>query len=275
MPPERLQKLLARRGVASRRESEKWIEEGRVSVNGRVVRELGTKVDAGVDTVEVDGAPLPEQRAPIVVLLNKPAGYVTTVRDPHAEKTVMELLSGLSRRVYPVGRLDRETRGVLVLTDDGELAHTLLHPSHGVEKVYEVTATGDFTDESFQKLSAGVELEDGHLTQPVKISGVRKTAGGVRFRMTLKEGHKRQVRQMVRAVGGRVVELVRISFGGLKVEGMPEGSWRILKKEEVRRLRAGQSPPEAKGRSGGRTPRRSRTGGPRPGQKRTDRVRRV
>ncbi|NTU60314.1 MAG: rRNA pseudouridine synthase, partial [Deltaproteobacteria bacterium] len=236
MAAERLQKLLAGRGLASRREAETWITGGRVSVNGEVVRELGTKVEAGVDRVEVDGVPIPGERAPIVVVLNKPAGYVTTVRDPHAEHTVMELLKGLGRRVYPVGRLDRETRGVLVLTDDGDLAHALLHPSRGVEKVYEVTATGEFTDDLLAKLSAGVELEDGHVTRPVKISSVRKTAGGLRFLLALKEGHKRQVRQMLRAVGGRVVELVRVSFGGLTVDGMEEGAWRLLKRDEVKKL---------------------------------------
>lgn len=257
METERLQKLLARRGLASRREAETWIEKGRVSVNGAVVCELGTKVDPRSDRVEVDGVPIPGEREPVVVLLHKPAGFVTTVRDPHAERTVMDLLTGLGRRVYPIGRLDKDTRGVLVLTDDGDLAHALLHPSKGVEKVYEVTATGEFTDETLERLAAGVELEDGHVTRPVRISEVRKTAGGVRFLLALKEGHKRQVREMLKAVGGRVAELVRVSFGGLTVDGMAEGAWRILKRDEVKRLKTGKpAPPPKEGprRSSARKP---------------------
>lgn len=250
MTPERLQKVLARRGLASRREAEEWILQGRVSVNGQRVQELGTRVDPDADRVEVDGVPIPAERAPVVILLNKPAGYVTTVRDPHAEHTVMELLGGLGRRVYPVGRLDKDTRGVLVLTDDGDLAHDLLHPSKGVEKVYEVTASGELAEGALEKLAAGVELEDGHVTRPVRVSRVRQTASGVRFRLALKEGRKRQVRQMVRAVGGHVAELERVSFGGLTAGDLPEGSWRVLKKEEVERLRRSTVEPPPKRRSG-------------------------
>jgi 23S rRNA pseudouridine2605 synthase len=130
-----------------------------------------------------------------------------------------------------------------------------------VEKVYEVTATGDFTDDTLEKLAAGVELEDGHVTRPVRISQVRKTAGGVRFLLALKEGHKRQVRQMLKAVGGRVAELVRVSFGGLTVEGMQEGAWRILKRDEVKRLKAGGGAPAAKDKSGRAGPQAARTRG--------------
>lgn len=245
MAAERLQKLLSRRGLASRREAEAWIEAGRVRVNGRVVTELGTRADPETDVVEIDGKRLPAEVAPVVVLLHKPAGYVTTVRDPHADRTVMELVAGLGRRVYPVGRLDRDTRGVLVLTDDGDLAHALLHPSRGVEKIYEVVARGELSDEDLARLDEGVELRDGHVTRPARVTRVVRRDGRTRFRLTLKEGHKRQVREMVKAVGSRAEDLVRVSFGGLTAEGLAEGAWRLLGPDEVARLRqvaAGKGP---------------------------------
>ena len=244
MAAERLQKLLAGRGLASRREAEAWILAGRVRVNGQVVAELGARADPAVDRVEVDGRPLPPERRPLTLVLHKPKGYVTTVKDPHAERTVMELLTGLDRRVYPVGRLDLDTRGVLLLTDDGDLAHSLLHPSRGVEKVYEVTACGELTREKLEGLSRGVELRDGHVTRPSRVSDLRPTSEGFRFRLTLKEGHKRQVREMVKAVGGRVLDLTRVSFGGITAAGLEEGQWRALTSGEVeglRRLASGEA----------------------------------
>lgn len=246
LAPERLQKVLASRGLCSRREAEEWIRRGRVRVNGEVIRELGVKADPESDRIEVDGRPLPEEGRRFVVVLNKPSGYVTTVRDPHAERTVMDLLVRVRGRVYPVGRLDRDSRGVLLLTNDGELAHELLHPSREVEKVYEVTAAGDLGEEALRQLSAGVELEDGP-TAPARVWGVRPTASGVRFRIALVEGRKRQVRRMVQAVGGHVVELVRVSVGSVTTEGLAEGAWRYLKPEEVEALRRGDPPPGAPG----------------------------
>ncbi len=255
MGSERLQKVLAARGLASRREAEGWIRAGRVRVNGAVVTELGVKVDPEVDAVEVDGAPLPEAREPVVVLLNKPPGYDTTVRDPHAERTVMELLEGVDRRVVPIGRLDRDTRGVLLFTDDGELTHQLLHPSQGVEKVYEAWVSGDLGEAAFAALASGVELYDGR-TAPARVWEVASGVGEVRLRIALKEGRKRQVRRMVQAVGGRVRDLVRLSFGGVTAEGLAEGQWRLLRPGEVRRLRGaaeGKGPraPEPRGRAPG------------------------
>lgn len=241
MAPERLQKILAGRGLCSRREAEGWIAAGRVRVNGAVIRELGAKADPEADRIEVDGKPLPEEERRFVVVLNKPAGYVTTVRDPHAEHTVMELLDRVRGRVYPVGRLDRDSRGVLLLTNDGELAHELLHPSREVEKVYEVTAAGDLGDEALARLASGVELEDGP-TAPARVWGARPTASGVRFRIGLVEGRKRQVRRMVQALGGHVVELVRVSVGPITADGLAEGAWRYLKPDEVEALRRGDAP---------------------------------
>ncbi|MHB8764774.1 MAG: pseudouridine synthase [Deferrisomatales bacterium] len=237
MAAERLQKLLSGRGLCSRREAEAWILAGRVAVNGEVVRELGTRADPEADRVEVDGEPLPGEQATIVVLLNKPAGYDTTVRDPHAERTVMELLTGVDRRVYPVGRLDRDTRGVLLFTDDGDLAHHLLHPSRGVEKIYEAQVAGRLDEAAFAALASGVELYDGR-TAPARVWEVGSGPGEVRLRLALREGRKRQVRRMVQAVGGRVNDLVRLSFGGITADGVEEGRWRLLRADEVRKLRS-------------------------------------
>jgi len=232
---ERLQKVLSRRGLASRRQAEAWIRAGRVRVNGEVVHQLGVKTDPEFDTIEVDGTPIPPEQPPIVVLLNKPAGFVTTVRDPHAERTVMDLLVGLRRRVYPVGRLDRDTRGVLLLTDDGDLAYHLLHPGSGVEKVYVVTAVGDLSRQALDRLVSGVDLEEGRTT-PARVWDVRRGPSGTRFHLAIREGRKRQVRRMVRAVGGRVVDLLRVSVGGVTARDLPEGSWRLLSAQEVKGL---------------------------------------
>lgn len=268
MPAERLQKLLSRRGVASRRQAEGWIEAGRVRVNGETVRELGIKVDPAIDRVEVDGSPLPPEVAPVTVVLHKPAGFVTTVRDPHAEHTVMELLAGLDRRVYPVGRLDKDTRGVLLLTDDGDLTQRLLHPRHAVEKVYRVLAVGPLDADALARLRAGVELEDGP-TAPARIWGVARRGAQTLFQVSLREGRKRQVRRMVQAVGARVVDLTRVSFAGITADGLAEGAWRPLTPGEVRALRA------AAGHETARRARRGADGGKRRTGDESDEARRL
>ena len=257
---ERLQKVIARRGLASRREAEAWIRAGRVRVNGRVVTEMGLRVDPDTDRVEVDGRPLPPEAPRVVVLLNKPAGYVTTVRDPHAPRTVMDLLGGVAERVYPVGRLDRDTRGVLLLTNDGDLAHELLHPSRGVDKVYRVRVRGRLGRDALGRLAQGVVLDDGP-TAPARVWDVRRTEGETAFRIAMHEGRKRQVRRMVEAVGARVLDLERVAFGPITAAGVPEGEWRYLAPDEVRALRKavrgpGGRPPGVRGRETA-SPRRS------------------
>jgi 23S rRNA pseudouridine2605 synthase len=195
--------------------------------------------------VEVDGKTLAARPAePVVILLHKPAGYDTTVRDPHAERTVMELVAEEDRRLYPVGRLDRETTGVLLLTDDGELAHRLTHPSRGVEKVYLVRARGELGPKELERLASGVDLDDGR-TAPARIEDVRIDGDRVRFLLAIHEGRKRQVRRMVKAVGGRVTVLTRVSFAGIVLGNLPEGGYRVLKPHEVRALRrsVGLAPP--------------------------------
>lgn len=233
MTLERLQKVLAHRGVASRRASEELISSGKVKVNGVVVTELGTKVDEENDRIEVEGTEIAAGgQEPIVIALNKPKGYVTTVSDPHAEHTVMELVEIPGRRVYPVGRLDKDTRGLLLFTDDGDLAHKLTHPSHGIEKTYRVNAWGEIGPEEMKQLASGVEIEEGK-TAPAKIENVRIEGKKIRFTITIREGKKRQIRKMVIAVGGRVSELTRTFFAGIPLGDIPEGAWRILTRREV------------------------------------------
>lgn len=253
MPAERLQKILARRGLASRREAEGWLLAGRVRVNGVVVTELGTRADPATDRIEVDEVALPAEAERVTVLLNKPAGYVTTVKDPHAEHTVMELLADVPQRVVPVGRLDRDTTGVLLFTSDGDLHQALSHPSQGVEKVYAVVVRGLLGPGELGQLVRGVELEDG-MTAPAHLGNLRREQGRTCFELTLREGRKRQVRRMVQAVGGRVESLRRISFGGLATGTLREGQWRVLNAKEVATLRhAAAAKPAAPVRRAGTT----------------------
>jgi 23S rRNA pseudouridine2605 synthase len=233
--PVRLNAYLARAGVASRRRADELIKEGRVLVNGER-GELNTFVERG-DRVEVDGLPVaPQQLA--YVLLHKPAGVVTTARDPQRRPTVVELVDH-SSRVVPVGRLDADTTGALLLTNDGPLAHRLAHPRYGVEKVYEVAVDGDPDDEALRRLAEGVELEDGR-TAPAR---VRRLAPG-RIELTLHEGRKHQVKRMLEAVGHPVGRLHRSGYAGLELGDLGPGEWRELSAPEVKRLRtAGRSGP--------------------------------
>jgi 23S rRNA pseudouridine2605 synthase len=224
----RLNAYLARAGVASRRKADELIKAGRVSVNGRP-GELNTFVESR-DVVEVDGERVAKQ-ALAYVLLNKPAGVVTTASDPQGRPTVVALV-GHKTRVVPVGRLDVDTTGALLLTNDGPLAHRLAHPSYGVEKVYEVETWKPIGDAALAALAAGVELEDG----PTSPARVRRTGPGS-FELVLHEGRNRQVRRMVEAVGGRVRRLHRSVYAGLPVDGLEPGEWRELTRDEQERLR--------------------------------------
>jgi 23S rRNA pseudouridine2605 synthase len=225
----RLNAYLARAGIASRRRADELIKAGRVRVNGDP-GELNTFVGAR-DLVEVDGRRVAPQRL-AHVLLNKPAGIVTTARDPHGRTTVVDLVAHESR-VVPVGRLDADTTGVLLLTNDGELAHRLAHPRYGVEKVYAAEVEGKPADDALRRLAEGILLDDG-LTAP---AGVRRL-GRSTIELTLHEGRKHQVRRMCEAVGHPVVRLHRTRYAGLTVEGLDSGAWRELTPEEVAGLRA-------------------------------------
>jgi len=224
----RLNAYLARAGVASRRKADDLIKAGRVSVNG-VLGELNTFVGRD-DVVEVDGAPVAKQKL-AYVLLNKPAGVVTTASDPQGRPTVVGLVEHESR-VVPVGRLDVETTGALLLTNDGPLAHRLAHPRYGVEKVYEVETWKEPNDEALRLLAEGVELEDG-VTAPARV----RRLGAARFELVLHEGRNRQVRRMTEAVGHRVRRLHRSVYAGLELGELAPGDWRELRAPEVERLR--------------------------------------
>jgi 23S rRNA pseudouridine2605 synthase len=224
----RLNAYLARSGVASRRRSDELITAGRVLVNGAAGR-LDTVVGEG-DVVEVDGRPVTPQRL-AYVLLHKPAGVVTTARDPQGRPTVVGLVRH-PRRVVPVGRLDVDTTGALLLTNDGPLAHRLAHPRYGVEKVYVADVEGEPSDEALRRLRAGVELEDG-LTAPARV----RRLGRSRLELVLHEGRKRQVRRMCDAVGHPVGALHRSTYAGLELRGLGPGEWRELAEDEVTALR--------------------------------------
>jgi 23S rRNA pseudouridine2605 synthase len=224
----RLNAFLARAGVASRRGADELIKAGRVLVNGRP-GELNTFVGA-VDTVEVDGRPVGKQRL-AHVLLNKPAGAVTTARDPHCRPTVVDLVPR-DPRVVPVGRLDADTTGALLLTNDGQLAHRLAHPRYEVDKVYEVEVEGDPSEEALRHLRAGIELDEGR-TAP---AAARRLGTG-RIEVTIHEGRKHQVKRMLEAVGHPVRSLHRSRYAGLDVRRLAPGEWRELSREEVADLR--------------------------------------
>jgi 23S rRNA pseudouridine2605 synthase len=226
---ERLQKILAQAGLGSRRACEELIAAGRVRLNGEVAS-LGTRADPEHDTIEVDGAILGLRQGLVHYLLNKPAGVVTTASDTHGRPTVVGLVPE-EPRVYPVGRLDAETEGLLLLTNDGELAHRLTHPSFGVEKEYLAEVEGKPSRGALRRLREGVELEDGP-TAPAKASLV----GEHSLRLTIHEGRNRQVRRMCAAVGHPVVRLVRVRIGPLADRRLAPGEWRALTQAEVRDL---------------------------------------
>lgn len=232
---ERLQKVMARRGVASRRKCEELIQAGRVTVNGKIVRELGAKVSAG-DRISVDGWEFKEDAPRVYILLNKPKGYVTTASDPEGRKTVLDLLSGIQDRVFPVGRLDYDTEGLLLLTNDGELSFALTHPKYGVDKTYTARVWGVPSESKLQELSRGIMLEDG-ITAPAKVKLLSRGRQS-EVQISIHQGKKRQVRRMLQAVGHRVVSLRRIRFGPLNLGGLPLGSFRHLTRQEVAALKA-------------------------------------
>lgn len=229
---ERLQKLLSRAGIASRREAEKIIAAGRVTVDGKVITELGAKADPAKNKIRVDGKPLRFDAEKIYLLLNKPRGYVSTAKDERGRPTVLDLVKEIPARVYPVGRLDLNSEGLLLLTNDGELTNALIHPSFRVDKTYRVKVTGAVTEENLDKLRAGVELEDG-LTAPAEVFKLNADT----VEITIHEGRNRQVRRMFTAVGCDVKRLRRISFAGLTLDGVGVGKFRQLTGAEVAALK--------------------------------------
>ena len=236
MAEMRLQKYLAEAGVASRRKSEELITQGRVEVNGAKVTEMGTRVDAG-DTVKVDGKEVRREEKQVYIMLNKPAGFVTTSKDQFSRKTVLDLIQGVEERIYPVGRLDYETSGLLLLTNDGELAFKLTHPGHHIEKVYHARISGFLDEKEIKSLEKGIKIED-YVTAPAKLKLVEKLIDSSVIEVTIHEGRNRQVRKMFEAIGHTVLKLRRVATGSLKLEGLEEGKWRFLTDKEIKALKA-------------------------------------
>jgi 23S rRNA pseudouridine2605 synthase len=236
---QRLQKILSQAGVASRRAAERLIAEGRVTLNGKPVQEMGTKADAAADDIRVDGRRLHAPERKRYILLNKPAGYVSTRSDPQRRRTVLDLLVGVREYVYPVGRLDYDTVGLLLLTNDGDLAARLTHPRHGVERSYEARVAGMPDGDALRQLREGIPL-DGRRTLPAEATLLNDRRGqreGV-LQITIREGRNRQVRRMLEAVGHPVRELARTRIGPLTDRRLKVGTWRDLTADEVRMLQA-------------------------------------
>jgi 23S rRNA pseudouridine2605 synthase len=259
-----LQKLLSAAGVASRRAAERLITEGRISVNGTTVRDRGVKADPGRDVIRVDGRRIAAAAPLRYYLVNKPLGVVTTRSDPQRRRTVLDLLAGVTGYLFPVGRLDYDSEGLLLVTNDGALAARLTHPRHEVAKVYRARVRGVPDERSLGRLAAGIPL-DGHRTAPAQVRLVKRFEGArgpeAIVELTLREGRNRQVRRMCEAVGHPVVALARVQFGPLRDSRLPSGAFRELTADEVRRLResasvsqdvASPAPSRAAGASGAR-----------------------
>jgi 23S rRNA pseudouridine2605 synthase len=230
---ERLQKVLARAGIASRRGAEELIRQGKVRVDGKVVTEMGTKVDPETQVIKCNGVALASQEKKVYILLHKPSGYLSTVDDPQGRPIVTDLLKNIKERVYPVGRLDLDTEGALLLTNDGELAQKILHPSHEVNKTYVAKVKGVPGRKKLDELSKGIVLE-GRKTWPASIKVLSKKAQSATIRITIHEGRKRQVRKMFEAIGHPVLELKRIAYGQLELGELEPGKYRFLTPADIK-----------------------------------------
>jgi 23S rRNA pseudouridine2605 synthase len=229
---ERLQKILARAGIASRRKAEELIREGKVRVDGRVVREMGTQVDPETQKIECEGIPVTSREKKIYILLHKPVGFLSTVHDPHGRPIVTDLLQGIKERVYPVGRLDLDTEGALLLTNDGELAQKILHPSHEVNKTYVAKVKGKPDTQKLAILARGVAI-DGKKTWPAHLQVLQTEAQTTTIRIVIHEGRKRQVRRMFEAIGHPVLELKRTAYGKLELGKLAPGKYRRLTSRDI------------------------------------------
>jgi 23S rRNA pseudouridine2605 synthase len=236
MATERLQKILAHAGVASRRAAERFITEGHVRVNGRIIKELGAKADPHKDRVELDGKRVVAEH-PVYYLLHKPREVVTTLADPEQRESVADLTKRIPERVFPVGRLDYHTSGALLMTNDGEMAQALLHPKKRVPKVYIAKVRGEVTDAHLQQLRLGVTLDDGQKTGPAEVFIANEERGNMWLQITITEGKNRQIHRMLDAVGYRVTRLFRLSFAGLSADGLRTGEFRSLTDSELSKLK--------------------------------------
>lgn len=231
---ERLQKILSARGAASRRTAETWIQQGRVTVNG-IPAQLGDTADPEQDEILLDGKPLPQGQEPVYILLNKPRGYVTTLSDEQGRPNAAQLVADCGVRVYPVGRLDMDSEGLLLFTNDGAFANALMHPKHQVKKTYDVWVTG-YVPGAEIRLARPIEL-DGYTIRKPEVKLFKAEGNRARLRVTIHEGRNRQIRRMCQAAGMTVTRLRRIREGSLSLGDLAPGAWRYLTREEVARLR--------------------------------------
>jgi 23S rRNA pseudouridine2605 synthase len=235
MAEERLQKYIARCGTASRRKAEELILQGRVKVNGKVVKELGSKIIPGKDMVTVGDKRIYEKEKHIYIKLHKPEGYVTTVKDQFNRRTVIDLIN-IKERIFPIGRLDYNTSGLLLLTDDGDLANKLMHPKYLIYKTYEAEIIGRISNDSLNALRTGV-LIDGYKTAPARVNLLKEAQNTSHVQISIHEGKNRQVRKMFQAVGHKVIKLKRISFGNIELGNLKPGEWKYLTDAEIKYLK--------------------------------------
>ena len=233
---ERLQKIISAAGAASRRKAEELIVEGSVTVNGRIVRELGTKADPEKDAIKVSGKLIHLPQSKTYIVLNKPRGFITSMKDPEGRPVVTELLKGVKARVVPVGRLDYDTEGLLIMTNDGDLAHSLMHPSHVISKIYLAKVKGIIEDKAIERLEKGVKLREG-VTAPARVKKLKKSVANSWVEITVHEGRYRQVRRMLEEVGYPVIKLIRVTYGSLALGNVPLGKYRHLTSDEVKLLK--------------------------------------
>lgn len=233
---ERLQKIIAKAGIASRRSAEELITNHKVTVNGKVITELGVKVDPTQQRIEVNGKLVNKQEPKVYIILNKPRGYISTLKDPQKRPIVIDLIKDIKQRVFPVGRLDYHTEGLLLLTNDGDLTQKLLHPRNRVVKTYLVGINGTLTRSDVTKLESGIKLDDG-LTAPAKVKFVRGKRDKSWWEITIHEGRKRQVRRMFQNLDRSIHELKRIRFGPLELGKLVPGEYRLLTEREIRGLK--------------------------------------
>lgn len=233
----RLQKYLALSGVASRRKSEEIILEGRIKVNGSVVTELGTKIDPDKDVVLFDNKVIKQEEKKVYYLLNKPVGYVTTAKDQFNRPNVVEIINSEKYRIYPVGRLDYNTSGLLILTNDGDLTNKITHPANHVEKTYLVKCKGAVSKQGLDRLRNGIDI-GGYVTQKAKVEIIKTDGRNTSVKITISEGKNRQIRKMFDAIGNPVIDLKRISIGAIKVDGIEIGKYRSMTDDELRYLKS-------------------------------------
>jgi 23S rRNA pseudouridine2605 synthase len=232
---ERLQKIIARAGIASRRTAETLIQEGHVWLNGRIVTQLGTKADPRTDEIRVDGKRIAPELRNIYIMLHKPRGYITTLSDPEGRPIVTELVSSISERIFPIGRLDYDSEGLLLLTNDGAFSQRILHPSFAIPRSYRVKIAGHLTGEQWRALAGGLELSDG-LFNPVSISLEKSNRKSSWLNVVLVQGRTREIRRAFDSLGRRVSRLIRMAYGNLELGTLQTGKWRHLTDTEVRNL---------------------------------------